>query len=130
MHATFFERLATQTALWSGSTSATVGAFLVVLSWTLGGLLCWGFGDSYQMTINTGTTIVTFLMVFLIQRSQNKDTQALHAKLDALIAANKKADNQLIGLEALSEAEVKQLREQIMNSVKTLICPPVEKTHE
>jgi low affinity Fe/Cu permease len=127
LHATFFERLATQTALWSGSTSATVGAFLVVLLWFLGGWLWWGFGDSYQLVINTGTTIVTFLMVFLIQRSQNKDTQAFHAKLDALIAANKKADNQLIGLEALSEAEVQQLREQIMNSVKTLICPPTEK---
>ena len=81
----------------------------VVLAWAVTGPI-FGFSDTWQLFINTGTTIVTFLMVFLIQNSQNKDTQVLQLKLDELLAASEGASNRLIGLEDLSEAEVRRLQ--------------------
>jgi len=101
----FFERLAHAATRWSGSTAATVLAILVIVIWVIGGLF-FGFGTDYQMYVNTGTTIVTFIMVFLIQRSQNKDSQAVHIKLNELVAALHGASNRLINVEDLSESEI------------------------
>src|SRR4051794_23554577 len=103
-----FERLAHVTTQWAGSTSATVLAFLTVLVWIAFGPF-FGFSSDYQMIINTGTTIVTFLMVFLIQRSQNKESLAVQLKLNEIVAAVKGASNRLINIENLSEDEVRRL---------------------
>jgi low affinity Fe/Cu permease len=90
-------------------------AFLTALSVTIG-WACLGplfdFSDTWQLVINTGTTIVTFLMVFLIQHTQNRDAAAIHLKLDELIRAVQGARNRLVDLEELSEEEIEQLREE------------------
>jgi low affinity Fe/Cu permease len=103
-----FEAFATQVTRFAGSSWAFGGAFLVVLGWAALGPLV-GFSDTWQLTINTGTTIVTFLMVFLIQRSQNKDSLAVHLKLNELIASSARASNRLVDIEDLSEHELKTL---------------------
>ena len=84
-------------------------ALLVILVWAVTGPML-GYSDTWQLVINTGTTIVTFLMVFLIQRSQNKDAHAVHLKLNELVAAVHGASNRLINVEDLSEHEVELLR--------------------
>lgn len=106
----FFERLARYATAWTGSTTATLIAFGGVLAWTIGGFFV-GFSDTYQLWINTLTTIVTFLMVFLIQRSQNKDSHAIQLKLNEVVAALKGASNRLINVEDLSEEEVRALHQ-------------------
>lgn len=108
---TWFSELARVVTDWSGSTLATTVAFLSVIIWTIGGF--WeGFTDSYQLIINTGTTIITFLMVFLIQRTQNKDGLVVQIKLNEILAALKGASSRLINVEDLSEAEVRWIHEQ------------------
>ena len=102
------ERLALVTTRWAGSSAAFAIAVLIVLIWLVTGPI-FGFSDTWQLVINTGTTIVTFLMVFLIQRSQNKESIALHLKLNELIAAMKGASNRLINIEQLSEADIRTL---------------------
>ena len=104
------ERLARVLTDWTGSTPAFFVAFGVIAVWAATG---WAFdyGDSWQLFINTGTTIVTFLMVFLIQRSQNKDSLALHLKLNELVAATRRANNRLVNVEDLSEAELHLLHQ-------------------
>ncbi|MEQ1501539.1 MAG: low affinity iron permease family protein [Myxococcota bacterium] len=105
----WFESFATKVTRFAGSSWASGGAFGVVLVWgALGPLV--GFSDTWQLTINTGTTIVTFLMVFLIQRSQNKDSLAIHLKLNELIASSRSASNRLVDVEDLSEQELHTLR--------------------
>jgi low affinity Fe/Cu permease len=84
-------------------------AFAVVILWLASGPF-FGFSDTWQLIINTGTTIVTFLMVFLIQRAQNKDARAVHLKLNELVAAIKGASNRLINVEGLTEAEIQALQ--------------------
>src|SRR5881227_915030 len=106
----FFEKLAHSATKWTGSTAATVLAILVIAVWGIGGFF-FGFGTDYQMYVNTGTTIVTFIMVFLIQRAQNKDSQAIHLKLNELVAAVRGASNRLINAESLSEDELKALHD-------------------
>jgi low affinity Fe/Cu permease len=93
----------------AGSSSAFGLACLVVLAWALTGPL-FHYSDTWQLVINTGTTIVTFLMVFLIQRSQNKDSLAVQLKLNEVVAAINGASNRLIDVETLSEADLKTLR--------------------
>jgi low affinity Fe/Cu permease len=83
-------------------------AVLTVLTWVVTGPL-FHYSDGWQLVINTGTTIVTFLMVFLIQQSQNKDSVALHLKLNELLSSHRAADNQLIGIEDASEEELRRL---------------------
>lgn len=100
-----FSRLATQTARQSGRASTFVIAILVVLVWALSGPL-FDWSDTWQLVINTGTTIITFLMVFLIQNTQNRDTQALHLKLDELIRATTDARNSMINLEDATEKQI------------------------
>jgi low affinity Fe/Cu permease len=101
--------LATKITKWSGSTPAFLLALGVVVVWAIGGPV-FAFSDTWQLVINTGTTIVTFLMVFLIQRSQNKDSLAVQLKLNELVAAIEGASNRLISVEDLSEDELKVLR--------------------
>jgi low affinity Fe/Cu permease len=103
------ERFATGVTQWTGSTSAFALAFGIIAVWVLTGPV-FGYSDTWQLVINTGTTIITFLMVFLIQRSQNKDSLALHLKLNELVAAMAGASNRLIEVESLSEEELKVLR--------------------
>src|SRR6516225_2828466 len=107
----FFEKLAQRVTLWSGSTWAFVLACAVVIIWLVTGPL-FHFSDTWQLVINTGTTIVTFLMIFLVQRTQTKDALAIHLKLNEIVAALKGASNRLIDVEDLSEAEVQALHER------------------
>lgn len=102
------ESAARKVTAWTGSTSAFALSVSVVLIWVLTGPL-FHYSDTWQLVINTGTTVVTFLMVFLIQRSQNKDSLALHLKLNEIVAAVKGASNRLIDVESLSERELRAL---------------------
>jgi low affinity Fe/Cu permease len=102
------ENTARKVTAWTGSTSAFALSVSVVLIWILTGPI-FHYSDTWQLVINTGTTIITFLMVFLIQRSQNKDSLALHLKLNEIVAAMKGASNRLIDVESLSEAELRAL---------------------
>jgi low affinity Fe/Cu permease len=99
------ERLSMYVTKWTGTSSAFALACGVVLAWLLSGPL-FGYSDTWQLVINTGTTIVTFLMVFLIQRSQNKDAMAIQLKLNELVAAMEGASNRLIDVEELNEDEL------------------------
>ena len=100
-----FERFSHNVTHATGRPWAFLVALGVIVAWALSGPL-FGFGDTWQLVINTGTTIVTFLMVFLIQQTQNKDSKAMELKLNELVAATKGASNQLIDVEALSEDEL------------------------
>jgi low affinity Fe/Cu permease len=100
-----FSRVATEA---TGSSAAFGLALLVIVVWIATGPL-FHYSDTWQLVINTGTTIVTFLMVFLIQRNQNKDSRAVHLKLNELVAALKGASNRLIDAEGLTEAELEVL---------------------
>lgn len=104
----FFDRFADGANRVFGGSAAFVAAAAAVLVWALMGPV-FGFGEKWQLTINTGTTIVTFLMVFLIQHSQNKQTEALHLKLNELLASHHEASNHLISVEDLSEEELQTL---------------------
>ena len=92
----------------TGSTGAFGCALGVIVVWAMLGPV-FGFSDTWQLVINTSTTIVTFLMVFLIQRSQNKDSLAIHLKLNEIVAATTGASNRLVDVESLSEQELSQL---------------------
>ena len=104
------ERVAEKATKESGSSWAFALAVAVIVLWVVTGPI-FGFSDTWQLVINTGTTIVTFLMVFLIQRTQNKETQAIQLKLNELVAALKGASNKLIDLEDWTEEEMKDLHE-------------------
>jgi low affinity Fe/Cu permease len=95
-------------AEWSGTSAAFGIAFLIVVVWGVTGPF-FDYSNTWQLVINTGTTIVTFLMVFLIQRAQNKDSKAIHLKLNELVAVMKGASNRLINVESLTEEEIKTL---------------------
>lgn len=104
------ERFSTLASAAAGSSGAFALAVLVIVAWGATGPL-FRFSDTWQLVINTGTTIVTFLMVFLIQRSQNKDSRALHLKINEIVAALEGASNRLIDAEGLTEAELEVLHE-------------------
>ena len=106
---TLLERFSYQATKATGTSLAFVLALTVIVVWAITGPL-FGFSDTWQLVINTGTTIVTFLMVFLIQRAQNKDALALHLKLNEIVAAMEGASNRLIDVEDLSEPEINALR--------------------
>jgi low affinity Fe/Cu permease len=103
-----FEIISHQCTSIAGSTPAFILALAVVLSWLLTGPI-FRYSDTWQLVINTGTTIITFLMVFLIQRAQNKDSKAIHLKLNELIASLKGPSNRLVDIEDLSEDELETL---------------------
>ena len=106
-----FRVFARRSSVMLGSAWAFAGAMLVILVWILTGPT-FHFSDTWQLIINTGTTIVTFLMVFLIQNTQNRDAKAMQLKLDEIIRALKKARNELVDLEDLSDEELKKLEDQ------------------
>lgn len=103
-----FSRIASDTA---GSPAAFAAAVALIVVWAASGP-AFGFTDTWQLVINTSTTILTFLMVFIIQNSQNRDSRALHAKLDELIKQQKSADNALLGAEDLTDVELAALKER------------------
>jgi low affinity Fe/Cu permease len=107
----FFRKFAHQTSELVGSAWAFISAVVVIVAWAVTGP-AFGFSDTWQLVINTGTTIITFLMVFLIQNTQNRDAKAIHLKLDELIRSLKGARNGLINLEELSDEELKQLQQE------------------
>jgi low affinity Fe/Cu permease len=102
-----------------GSPLAFLLALAVVIVWAATGPV-FGFADTWQLVINTGTTIVTFLMVFLIQNTQNRDSRSLHVKLDELLLYTPGADNSLVDMDRLSDEQVTQLEEHLKNLAKVL----------
>jgi low affinity Fe/Cu permease len=114
-----FTKVATTVAHAAGKPAAFILCCAIILLWALSGPV-FGFSDTWQLIINTGTTIVTFLMVFLIQNTQNRDGAALQVKLDELIRVGE-AENRFIGIEHLSESEVEQFR---------ALCEKAAKAHD
>jgi low affinity Fe/Cu permease len=110
----FFERFSQYTTKATGSTPAFLIALGLVLVWGISGP-AFHYSEGWQMVINTGTTIITFLMVFLIQKAQNKDSMAIQLKLDELIAAHKLASNRLVNVENMSEEDLKTLKKFYSN---------------
>ena len=102
---------------WTGSSWAFALAVMVIVGWLVTGPL-FHFSDTWQLVINTGTTVVTFLMVFLIQRSQNKESRAIQLKLNEIVAAIDGASNRLIGVEDLSESELETLTEHYRHLIE------------
>jgi low affinity Fe/Cu permease len=103
-----FEMLAHKATMWTGSSSAFLLAFALTVGWLVSGPF-YGYSDTWQLVMNTVSSVVTFLMVFLIQRSQNKDSMAIQVKLNELIGATKGASNRLINIEDLTEDELMEL---------------------
>ena len=104
-----FERISGRVAMLAGQPPAFILAMLTIIVWGITGPL-FAWSDTWQLVINTGTTIVTFLMVFLIQNAQNRDGAAIQAKLDELIRAVSHARNEFIGIEHLTEVELDEIR--------------------
>ena len=111
------ERFSLKATHATGTSSAFIIAISVIVVWGLTGPL-FGFSDTWQLVINTGTTIITFLMVFLIQRTQNKDALAIHLKLNEIVAALEGASNRLIDVEDLTEHEIQTLHKHYQELVK------------
>ena len=107
-----FVRFATLTAKIAGKPWTFIACLAIVLVWALSGPV-FKFNETWQLVINTGTTIITFLMVFLIQNTQNRDGAAMQAKLDELIYAQKRADARFIGIEHLTEAELDAILDEV-----------------
>src|SRR4051794_8621005 len=105
----FFSAVASKTAIWMGQPGAFIGATLACIVWAVSGPI-FHYSDTWQLVINTATTVVTFLMVFLIQNSQNRDGAAIQAKLDELLRAVDKARGAFIGIEHLTDKEIEQIR--------------------
>lgn len=103
-----FERFANAATKFTGSSPAFIGAAAIVFLWAVTGPL-FNYSETWQLFINTGTTIITFLMVFLIQKAQNKDGKAIQLKLNELIAAHDHASNRMVDIEDLTEEELDQL---------------------
>ena len=121
-----FRHFARKASAVLGSAWAFIGALVIIGVWGLTGPM-FHFSDTWQLIINTGTTIVTLLMVFLIQNTQNRDAKAMHLKLDELIRAVQGARNRLVDLEALSDEELKKLEDQFKNlRVRAQRMPEVE----
>ena len=109
-----FAKLSRIAASVTGRPATFIVAVLIILAWAISGPL-FGFSDTWQLVINTSTTIITFLMVFLIQNTQNRDTEALQIKLDELIRATKGARNEVLNLEELDERELNRIRQEYLD---------------
>jgi low affinity Fe/Cu permease len=112
-----FGKLASRASHWMGHPIGFSMAFLVVVVWLVTGPI-FGFSDTWQLVINTATTVVTFLMVFLIQNTQNRESRALQLKLDELIRAVEGAHNALLDLEDLTDEELLKIREEYVALAK------------
>lgn len=111
----FFTQFAQRVAMMAGRPQAFIMALAIILVWGLSGPV-FRWSDTWQLVINTSTTIVTFLMVFLIQNAQNRDASAIQAKLDELIRALEPARNEFIGIEHLTEMELEEIRKVLEDS--------------
>ena len=126
---TAFDRFASRVTRWAGSPVAFALALLSVGVWAALGRV-FQYSENWQLVINTGTTIVTFLMVFLIQQSQNKDSIALHLKLNELLAASKHASNRMIGIEDLDEQDLRDVAEfYVRLAPRAKVRSNVKETH-
>lgn len=108
MKKNFFDQFADWAVYFTGSAGAFIGASLLIIIWAATGPM-FKFSEVWQMVINTGTTIITFLMVFLIQKAQNKDSKAIQIKLNELIATHERASNRIVDIEDLTEDELDEL---------------------
>jgi low affinity Fe/Cu permease len=115
-----FERLAERAAKAAGSKYAFAAALMVIVIWGVTGPF-FRYSDTWQLVINTGTTIVTFLMVFLLQNSTNREGRALQIKLDELIRANDKAKNTLVAIETKTETEIEEIAEVVKDEANAEI---------
>ena len=113
----FFSDIASKTAVWMGQPGAFVGALAACIIWAVTGPL-FNYSDTWQLVINTGTTVLTFLAVFLIQNSQNRDGAAIQAKLDELLRAMDQARSQFIGIEHLSDKQIELIRTALERQAK------------
>ena len=104
----YFEKFANLATTFTGSSLGFLGALSIVIIWAVSGPI-FNYSETWQLVINTGTTIITFLMVFLIQKSQNKDSKAIQIKLNEIIASNERASNRIVDIEDLTEKELDQL---------------------
>src|SRR5215211_9204776 len=111
-----FNKMAQWTAAHAGRASTFCLALAVIVVWGISGPI-FGWSDTWQLVINTGTTIGTFLMVFLIQSTQSRDTRALHLKLDELIRVNQAARNSLLNLEDMSEDEIHEVKKTFVRAI-------------
>ena len=123
-----FAKVAQKLALWAGSPKTFMGAIILIGVWGISGPI-FQFNDTWQLIINTSTTIITFLMVFLIQNTQNRDTDILHLKIDELLRVTKDAQNAMLGLEKLDLQQLEALRKQYRNlsegeSIQMEVSPP------
>lgn len=112
-HPSLFAQFARTAAIHTGRPGTFIFAVLVILVWALVGPI-FDFSDTWQLVINTATTIITFLMVFLIQNTQTRDTEAVHIKLDEIIRATRGARNAMIDLEELDERELEEIRQEYL----------------
>ncbi len=120
----FFTRIATAVSAAVGQPWAFIVAALSIILWACSGPL-FGFSDTWQLVVNTSTTIITFLMVFVIQNSQNRDAAAMQAKLDELIRAMDKARNEFIGIEHMTDRELEKIRAALEEEVgEAAKCEP------
>lgn len=132
----FFEKLAARVTKATGSTAAIIIAFATVIVWAVMGPV-FHYSDNWQLVINTGTTIITFLMVFLIQKSQNKESIAVQLKLNELVAAHEFASNRLVDVEDMSEEELKviqkyytRLRDKTKQEQKLQVSHSIDEAEE
>jgi low affinity Fe/Cu permease len=112
-----FHHIAQKISEWVGSPKAFILAACIVVIWGVSGPV-FNFSDTWQLVINTGTTILTFLMVFLIQNTQNRDNKAIHLKLDELIRSTKAARNQLMDIEDETDIEIARLQKEFIDLSK------------
>ncbi|WP_105383450.1 low affinity iron permease family protein [Neorhizobium alkalisoli] len=117
-HNNIFDRFSTAVAEWSGKPIAFVLAVMLIVIWALTGPV-FGFSETWQLVVNTATTIVTFVMVFVLQNSQNRDGRAVQAKLDELILTSQAA-NKFVGIEKLDERELRKLSDRLEEQAKVL----------
>jgi low affinity Fe/Cu permease len=109
-----FAKIAQKLSLWAGYPYTFLGAIVLIILWGLSGPI-FHFNNTWQLIINTSTTIITFLMVFLIQNTQNRDTDILHLKIDELLRVTKEAQNAMLGLESLDITQLEALRKKYRN---------------
>jgi low affinity Fe/Cu permease len=117
------ERFSTVISQWAGSTSAFISSVVLVIAWAIAGPL-FKYSDSWQLVINTVTSVVTFVMVFLIQRAQNKDALAVQIKLSELLMTARGSEDPIVAVEELSEAELRQLHARYLELVRRGDRPP------